>query len=514
LVLTPTVRRLAEHFGWLDVPTDARRLHRRAVPRVGGVAIYVSVLAALASLFLIDTHISKVMYARGAELVGVLVPATLIFLFGLYDDLFGTSARLKFLAQGAAGALLFAFDIRIEALSLPLVGSVEVNAVVGFALTVGWVVAISNAFNLIDGMDGLAAGSSLFAALVMFVVSVIYGQMFVVVCSLAICGAIIGFLRYNFNPASIFMGDSGSLFLGFTLAALSVEGAQKASTVVALTIPLLAFGLPVIDTALALARRFIGGRPLFQPDREHIHHMLLARGWTQRRAAFVLYGASAMLGLASLLFVNDHGRATGVALIGLGVAVMIVISRLNYHEVEEVRDGVKRTLSERRARVANNVRVRRASRAMSEATTLHALFAAVSEMLVLGEFVYATVRLGRGGDTERNERVAGREREGMARRGVEVRNGLVCWSWERGDVEEAEIIGSGYFWSLRIPLSTDKAGWGYINLYRDLNADALLLDINYLCHLFQREMAQAVERVFLDDEPAAPYEGRLPAHAT
>ncbi len=351
LVLTPIVRRVCERFSWLDEPRrDERRVHQRAVPRLGGVAIFASTLMALAVLPFINNLLTETLRANRSQLLVVLIPATLILLFGIYDDLRGSGARYKFLAQGIAGLLFYVLGGRVEALSVPLIGTVDLPQVVGCALTVLWIVGISNAFNLIDGMDGLATGAALFSSLVILVVSLMLSHSLVTVIAVVLCGALIGFLRYNFNPASIFLGDSGSLFIGFTLAALSVQGSQKASTAVAVTIPLIAFGLPVLDTGFAIARRFISGQPLFQGDREHIHHKLLDRGWSQRRVAIVLYGVCALFGLLALLFVGASStRTTGLVLFVVGVAVLFMVNSLRYHEMDEVKAGVKRNFSEREA---------------------------------------------------------------------------------------------------------------------------------------------------------------------
>lgn len=512
LILTPIVRRIGERYGWLDEPRDERRVHLQAVPRLGGVAIFAAVVIALAALPLVDNLVTQSLGTYGSQLFVTLAPAVLVFLFGVYDDLRGADARLKFVVQGLAAVLFYAIGGRIEALSIPFVGSVELPPVIGFALTVMWIVGVTNAFNLIDGMDGLAAGAALFASLVIMVVSLALGQPLVTVVTVVLCGALVGFLRYNFNPASIFLGDSGSLFIGCTLATLSVQGAQKASTAVAVAVPLLAFGLPIADTALAIVRRFISGRPLFIGDREHIHHMLLARGWSQRRVALVLYGVCAVFGLMALLSVSETGRATGLMLFVVATAVILAVGRLRYHEIDEVKAGMKRNLAERRLRTANNIRIRRASRSMSEAETLDEFFGAVREMLELSEFVYAAVQLGRADDASRNESALLRDVGSRLMRGAEVRDGLIHWSWERGDIEAAEIIGSGQFWTLRLPLATERGGWGYINLYREFSSDALLLDINYICDLFQRETARAAERV-LDADKLEPGASRLVVRA-
>jgi UDP-GlcNAc:undecaprenyl-phosphate/decaprenyl-phosphate GlcNAc-1-phosphate transferase len=528
LFLTPVIRRLCTRLGWLDVPRDDRRVHRQAIPRLGGVAILASVTLALLILPLLDNLVTQSLLKERWQLLAVFVPAILVTLFGMYDDLRGTDARLKFLALAVAGTIFYAMGGRIDNLSLPFLDSVQLPAVASYLLTIIWIIGVTNAFNLIDGIDGLAAGAGLFSSLVVLVVSLMLGHAHVTVIALALSGALIGFLRYNFNPASIFLGDSGSLFIGFTLAAISLQGSQKASTAVAIAIPLMAFGLPVIDTGFSMVRRFLSGKPIFQGDREHIHHMLLARGWSQRRAVFVLYAVCAALGLISLLFINETSRLTGLILLVVGSAVVLAFGRLRYHEVDEIKASMKRNLGERRLRAANHLHIRRASRAMSKAVTLGELFDAVRQMLELGEFAHATVMIGRGGDYESAQRALARENSiqehpadeprdekhplrqkgAQGRLGFELRNGMICWSWERGDINSADVIGSGQFWTLRLPLSTDKAGWGYINLYREFEGSALLIDINYLCQLFQREMAQAAERVLTtvekEDEEVAP----------
>lgn len=505
LFLTPVVRRLAQRFDWLDTAREARKIHEHPIPRLGGVAIFLSVALALFSMPFIDNLVTQSLKAQWKQISAVLISSTLVFLFGVFDDLRGSSAKWKFLAQSVAGLVLYGLGGRIEALSLPFLGSTEIPAVVGLVLTVLWVVGISNAFNLIDGMDGLAAGASLFAALVMLGISFTLSNTFVTVLLLVLSGALIGFLRYNFNPASIFLGDSGALFIGFTLAALSITGAQKASTAVAIAIPLMAFALPVIDTGFAIVRRFLSGKPLFTGDREHIHHKLLERGWSQRRVAFVLYAACALFGLVALLFNSDggNGRLTGVLLMVMGAAIVLVAGRLRYHEVDEVKASVKRNFSERRARAANHIRVRRVSRAISHAKTFAELVTALGDLLELGEFVYATMQLGREGDAEGNRRVFESLRDGRLTRGAQMRGGQICWQWERGDIGAQEILGSSFFWTLRLPLSTEAGDWGFINFYHEIGGEGLLLDINYLSNLLHREMALAVERIFQQSEREA-----------
>src|SRR5829696_7448451 len=244
LVLTPVVRRLAQRLGWMDIPKDERRLHELPIPRVGGVAVFISVVFPLSLLLLVNNLVTASLGSYSRQTIAVLASCTLVFLFGVFDDRVGVSPKWKFAAQAAAGTLLYFLGGQIHAVNVPVFGAVELPPLVSFALTLVWVVGISNAFNLIDGLDGLASGASLFAALVMLVVSFFMGHTLAIVIALALAGALIGFLRYNINPASIFLGDSGALFIGFLLAALSLLSSQKASTAVAVAIPFLSFGLP------------------------------------------------------------------------------------------------------------------------------------------------------------------------------------------------------------------------------------------------------------------------------
>jgi UDP-GlcNAc:undecaprenyl-phosphate GlcNAc-1-phosphate transferase len=289
----------------------------------------------------------------------IFAPASLVFLLGVYDDIRGAGPYLKFGVQGLAATMLFMGGLRI--VDIPLVfGSHRLPWFLGLPFTILWVVAITNAFNLIDGLDGLAAGSALFSTLVAFVVSLTYGQSLVTITTIALAGAILGFLRYNFNPATIFLGDSGSLFIGFVLSALALEGAQKAPTIVAVAIPVVSFGLPILETSLSVIRRLISGRPVFTADREHIHHKLLQHGMTHRQVVILLYGVSAIFAMLSLFLLWPTGSSLGLVLAVLGAGVWIGVQHLGYLEFGELARVAHRTLDQRQIFI-NNLAIRRAS---------------------------------------------------------------------------------------------------------------------------------------------------------
>jgi UDP-GlcNAc:undecaprenyl-phosphate/decaprenyl-phosphate GlcNAc-1-phosphate transferase len=503
LVLTPIVRQLCYKFRWLDEPRDARRTHGKAVPRLGGVAIFCSVLVGLLPLLFVTNLFTESLRQNSPRLVVILVPAFLILLLGVYDDLFGLKAPQKFIGLGLISVVFYGLGGRIEVLSIPFVGSVHLPMVLGLVVTVVWIVGIANAFNLIDGMDGLAAGAAVFASLVFLAVSLTQGLPLMIALALVLSGTLIGFLRYNFNPASIFLGDSGALFIGFMLAALSVEGAQKASTAVAVAIPIMAFGLPMLDTGFTMVRRFISGKPLFMGDQEHIHHMLLQRGWSQRKAALVLYSVCAVFGLVALLVRNSE-PLTGLVLFVVGVAVVLGIGRLRYHEVDEIRASVRRNVGDRRVRGTNNIKVRRASRRVAKATSLAEVFEGVIEVLEIGEFVHAVIIIGRHGDAAGNEASLNREIEAPVLKGARMRDGMIWWSWTKEGADAEKMSESHALWSLRMPLGNGNGVGGHLNLYRELGKENILLDVNYLCTLFRQEMAQYLERELRKDATAEP----------
>jgi UDP-GlcNAc:undecaprenyl-phosphate/decaprenyl-phosphate GlcNAc-1-phosphate transferase len=504
---TPLIRRLCQRFKLLDVPADGRRLHSTAIPRLGGVALYLSCLAPLSLLPFVDNLLTQTLSGLKAESLIVFIPATLVLLLGVYDDLRGANAAVKFVGLGIIASLFYAMGGRIDALSIPLFGSAQLPAAVSFIITVLWLVGITNAFNLIDGLDGLASGAALFSSLVILGVSISQGRTLMIVVALLLCGALAGFLRYNFNPASIFLGDSGALFVGFLLAALSVLGTQKATTTVAIVVPILAFGFPMVDTAMTMGRRLVSRQPVFEGDREHIHHMLLARGWSQRRAALVLYGVCAAFAFAALIFPVTGSKLTGFMLFVISVAVIIAVGHLRYHEIDELRAGVKRTVGDRRVRVANNIRVRRAAKALSKTSDLHELFEAMRYMLDFGGFSFASAQVGQPGRAEITELAFKASLHRHPKQQLEFSNGQIFWSWPVDGVETADLIRSPSAWCFRLPLVKDDVEWGWLNFYHKLNGEALLVDTNYLSDLFRREFTEAAARIITRFESPAVTSG-------
>ena len=310
-VLTPYIKMLAFKIGAIDKP-DNRKVHKKIMPRLGGLAIYIAfMVGVVASLELTW------------DIVGILRGGTLIVLVGILDDKYQLPAKVKLLGQIAAACVLVLFDIRIEWINNPLGGYFYLDKFLSIPLTVFWVISFTNVVNLIDGLDGLAAGVSAIASLTVILVAVQMGYYHIAIMTAALAGGIIGFIRYNFNPATIFMGDTGSMFIGYMLAAVSVYGAVKTAATIALIVPAIALGLPIMDTAFAIMRRYSNGRPIFQPDKGHLHHRLLAMGMNQKQAVLLMYAISAALGIGAVLWAEMDGfyAALIIAVIITAVAV-------------------------------------------------------------------------------------------------------------------------------------------------------------------------------------------------
>jgi UDP-GlcNAc:undecaprenyl-phosphate GlcNAc-1-phosphate transferase len=329
-MMTPLVRHLALAIGAVDEPT-ARRVHTRSIPRMGGIAIVVGFFAPLVALFSLHTGMARTILAQPKTIVALALGSLVIAGLGLLDDMVGVGAKRKLLVQTLAACIAYAGGLRIEAITLPFTSTISLGWL-GLPVTILWITAIINALNLIDGLDGLAAGVAFFGCATNFVVAYLNNNLLICLFSAALGGAILGFLIYNFNPATIFMGDSGSMFLGFSLATISLLGSasQKSPTVIAILVPLLALGLPIMDMLFAMLRRFLERRSIFSPDRGHIHHRLLDLGLTHRRAVLVLYGLSLMFTLVALAIHLGRSWQIGAALLVLTASLVGIVRFVGY----------------------------------------------------------------------------------------------------------------------------------------------------------------------------------------
>jgi len=355
-ILTPLVRLLAFRIGAVDRPGE-RKIHTVPMPRLGGVGVVGSVVLTVLIALEVDSLIGGAFTFNLENWTPVFLGGTIVFLGGVWDDLRTIPSWVKFLCQALAAGIAISLGIQVEQISLFGGSSISLG-VLAIPLTFLWIVGITNAFNLVDGLDGLATGLAIIAAGSCATIFFLNGDIQDVQIVLILLGALLGFLPYNFNPATIFLGDSGSLVVGYTLAVTAIIGSARAAQTLAVVIPLLVFGLPLIDTLLSMTRRFIGSlrilrasrthleegilcaKHMFVADKRHIHHRLLALGFSHRNAVLLLYALA--LGLSSLAFLSvvAQYRNAGVILLAVGLATYIGVRKLGYDEITFLRTGI------------------------------------------------------------------------------------------------------------------------------------------------------------------------------
>lgn len=340
LLLTPMVIRSAGALKLYDAPDGGRRLHDEPVPRLGGIAVYLIAAAVACLIFIRASPLfvtsGPVGDAQIRFLMGAFLGSAMLFLVGLIDDVRGLSAGTKSIAQVAAACIAYYFGARIGAVALGYGVGVPLG-ILEFPLIVLWIVGVTNAFNFIDGLNGLAGGIAVVAAATIVIVALVLGNFVVLLPAVALAGALLGFLRFNFPKARIFLGDSGSLSVGFLLAVLSVHASVNDAGAVLVVVPVLAIFVPLLDAALAIVRRWLRHVPLSGADARHIHHRLLALGLTSSRTAVILWAlAAAMAGFGLLIALTAPFVAASIAILGLvGVAVLLIYGTnlLSYHEL-------------------------------------------------------------------------------------------------------------------------------------------------------------------------------------
>ncbi len=310
--VTPPVRLLAFRIGAIDIPTDARRMHKKPTPRIGGLAIFAG--------FMVGT---VVFCEPTSELYAIWIGGAILVCLGILDDIFRLSAWLKLIVQLFVAGIAVCFGIVID--HITLFGAYIDFGYFAIPITILWIAGLSNAINLIDGLDGLACGVSVITSISIFMVTIITGDTTSAIITAILIGACSGFLPYNRNPARIFMGDTGALFLGYTLSIISVQGLFKMHTVLAFLVPLSIFALPIFDTLIAIIRRLLHGQSPFHPDRSHFHHKLVDMGFTHREAVRLLYAISGLAGLIAVVY-TDAMFQESTTRIWKTVAVLFVVA--------------------------------------------------------------------------------------------------------------------------------------------------------------------------------------------
>ncbi|KOO37212.1 glycosyltransferase family 4 protein [Priestia koreensis] len=317
VLVTPLVKKLAFKIGATDKPNN-RKVHQKIMPRLGGLAIYISFLI---GYFILTPN------SQYVKVDAMLIGSTIIIITGVLDDMIELSAKIKLLGQVlAAGIVVVYGGVQVDFVNLPFGGTLEFGFL-SIPLTMLWIIGITNAINLIDGLDGLAAGVSSIVLITISGMAIMKGDMFVASMGMIVLGGTLGFLVYNFHPAKIFMGDTGALFLGYMISVLSLLGFKNV-TIISFIVPVIVLGVPISDTFFAIIRRVVNKKPLSAPDKSHLHHCLLNLGYSHRQTVLIIYGMSAIFGLAAVIFSKVTMWGSFLVLAILTLAIEIIVEKI------------------------------------------------------------------------------------------------------------------------------------------------------------------------------------------
>jgi UDP-GlcNAc:undecaprenyl-phosphate GlcNAc-1-phosphate transferase len=456
LVLTPLCRNVLRRLGMVDHPDQNRKLHHQPIATMGGVPIVIAYLASFGVLLLSG---QKAPVGPDSLPFAIrLAPAlALIFLTGILDDRFRLQPFQKIIAQIVAGGSAFWAGVRITGLT-----GQHFPDWLSLPVTVIWLIICTNAFNLIDGVDGLATGVGLFATATMLIAALLQHNLLLAMAIVPLTGALIGFLRYNFNPATIFLGDSGSLFIGFLMGCMGVIWSQKSATILGMTAPLMALSIPIMDLCLSVIRRFLRREPIMRGDRGHIHHRLLARGFSARRAVLILYGVCAVAAVLSLFQSMATNKTAGAVLVIFCAVAWIGIQNLGYAEFSQARrlilaGGFREALN-------SSLLLRTFDHSLTEAQTHEQRWAVLRDAL--------------------------------------KKFGLVEIHWFVDGKSYHDAIWNSHgqeCWSLRIPLP----GGDYLNFTRVANMDDATLNVGAVVAVFRKRLSRPLEAASAAKKPAA-----------
>lgn len=310
---TPYTIKLAKKIGAVDVPKDERRMHKRAMPKFGGPAVILGFLVAVVYLLIVmsleDTIILNGPENYGMKLIGLFLGIVIISITCIIDDIKTIKPIVKLSGQLLAAIVAVAFGIRIESINVSIIQAPELGEILSTIVTIVWIVGVTNSINLIDGLDGLSSGISVISAISLLIIFLLNGSAMVpIILITALAGALVGFLPFNFAPAKTFIGDTGSNFLGYTISIIAILGMAKTYTLAVIILPLIVLGLPIFDTLWAIIRRLIKGKSIkaiFKADKGHLHHRIVARGFSQKQAVLILYGISATFGIFAIIFFDS-----------------------------------------------------------------------------------------------------------------------------------------------------------------------------------------------------------------
>ncbi|MBN1788509.1 MAG: undecaprenyl/decaprenyl-phosphate alpha-N-acetylglucosaminyl 1-phosphate transferase [Sedimentisphaerales bacterium] len=340
LVLTPAVIALALRYELFD-RTSPRKVHSGRIARIGGAAIYISMMILIAAVYLLPNKIGDDFRQLGIKIIAMLFGATLLFVIGLIDDIRPVKTWIKFLSQISAAVFVCLFGIRIEIINVPDLFSLNFG-IFSWPFTILWIVGVTNAVNFIDGLDGLAAGICAIACGTIAALAIYFGQAVLCVIMLALAGGLTGFLFFNFNPAKIFMGDCGSLFLGFIIASAAVMCTAKSQTLVAFALPLLSLGIPIFDTLFIMVNRLGQNKPVYVPDTEHFHHRLLRLGLKQRHVAVLAYAVTLLATGAGVFILAARSVKSIMIFVSILVLIILIFHVIGAIGVKQIMDALRR----------------------------------------------------------------------------------------------------------------------------------------------------------------------------
>lgn len=445
------------------------------VPRLGGLPMLMMALVSLILLLAWDNDVARRLTLRPLEGIGLLAALLLVFSIGIYDDLRGTRPWQKLAVQALAGVILFLAGYQVSLVTNPFNGHSFALGWFALPVTLLWLIAISNAYNLIDGLDGLAAGVSFFSTLALFLLALISQNGFVATIAAIMAGSLLGFLPNNFAPARIYLGDAGSMTVGLTLAALAIHSSQKGPVMVTLAIPMMIFGLPLLDVGVTTLRRFLSGHPIFHRDEEHLHHRLLKTGFTQRAAVVALYGVAGFFALSSLLLVNYQSSIAPLIALLCGLLAWVVVRRMDYAEFIELDSHLRIALGSQRTLLRNQIQVRKAEKEMAEAAGIDEAWEIAGRIFATLDFESAICNLALGPGTS---------------------SVTLQWSNPEGYARQRDASN---VWTMLVPLGGADRRLGHIELSRTIDSGTILFRtgtlIALLCGPFTKVAHRAADRL-------------------
>ncbi len=480
VIMTRLVIVISRRLDILDRPDGYRKVHLSAVPRLGGLAVFVAFCTPLVALMLMPglSMVSRNLLEVQPRTWGLLLGAGLTVALGLADDILDLPAGRKLAGQIIIASIVYFFGFSIGAVSNPF-GSPLQLGIFSFPITIFWFVGCMNAVNLLDGLDGLAAGMTLFVSVTLFLVSLHFGNFLGMLLMAALSGAVLGFLLYNFPPARIFLGDSGSMLLGFLIAGISLIGAsRKAEAAVALFVPIVALGLPILDTTIAIVRRWYRKLPVSTPDREHIHHMLVAMGYSQQRAVLFLYLVCVLLGAAALVVTFARSEVVLVMVAALAVIAFVVIRIFSGVQFRDVLTRLSEDKLRHQEAVAARVAVEKAAYLMQHAPDLESLWKMCFPVFESLKLDYAKLVV-----------------YGATADGLEA----LVWEGESGAREGGGCDG----WSARLSLRCGKPVLGELVIGREVSGELILPETYELLDRLRAALAFQVVRIAGESSPTS-----------